>query len=232
LNIVFLKIKITTNVGYDQKEIDVIGVDKPDHAETTNLDKIASEYIRSNQPTIDETIYYKCLSCNLYYDRLAELKHHLMDTHGLHPSQHNEVKICQTIKCLLCIDDHAQFVLFDSIQEAVLHRCKNHLYSIRNSPAQPVIRYIIKPDETEIPVKGKLHYYKKNCISETYQCPCHKSYRCKSLAVRCMLKHVGIKRFKCPKNHIINPGEFCIYVALKIIGWIWKNCFFIQIEGI
>jgi hypothetical protein len=201
-------------------EMTVDNPDPIDHSELT-LQSIALNYKHIKRDVVGtdshiEPIYYQCSPCKLYYDCREELQKHLMELHGRSCTitQDNEANIQYTIKCALCREDHGQNIVFNTIQEAMLHRHNEHFYSIDHSPAHPVTRFIVKPDETEILAKGKLVYYKKKCIVEEFQCVCDKVYNFKSLAVKCLTKHVGIRRFKCQKNHVINPGEFSAFEGL------------------
>jgi hypothetical protein len=154
-------------------------------------------------------IYYQCLPCQQYYDCRGAIQQHFSESHdnNLVLSKDNEVKIRHTVKCLICQKSDNN-VIFDNIQEAMLHRHNAHFYTIDHSPDHPVTRFIVKPDQKEIRVIGKMLYYPKDCFVEEFQCVCDKVYNFKSLAVKCMSKHIGIRRFKCDRQNNLKIGIF------------------------
>jgi hypothetical protein len=171
-----------------------------------NLEQIAANYMQTKPA---ETLYYKCEPCKLYYDCSEDIRQHLALVHQEYSlSDEHEVKISCTIKCKYCALDSNQNICFATLLEAMQHRHEKHSYSMDALPDQTLTRYIVRPDDTDTHVTGKRIYYREKCILEEYKCDCDRVYNSKRLATKCMAKHVGIRRYKCLKGHMITSGEF------------------------
>jgi hypothetical protein len=153
---------------------------------------------------------FKCEPCDHYFESRDEIEAHIKTIHGENCSilKADEAQIRHIIKCSICKNDKDEPVLFKSIPESLQHRREKHYYSISYASTKPLTRFLVKMDGTESAVTENLRYYKKNTNVEEFQCVCNAIYAYKSLAEKCLAKHIGIKRFVCKKPHKVNNGRF------------------------